>query len=558
MATAAAAQDQQFEQIDIGLLRPSPTNPRKNFDGEDELVENIRDRGVYSPLLVRPSEPKGFEIVDGERRWRAGRRVKLAQLPCIVRVLTDAEVVEYQLISTVQRKDLHPLEQADGYRTLMEKHGYDVERIAAKIRKGTDFIRRRLVLCNLVDKGRELLLTERMTLDAAVVLARMPDPKNQTEAIKELTSHYEFTERGATITGRRARDLVDRRFMLVLKDAPFPTGDAQLVPDAGACGPCPHRTGNQAELFGDVKGKEICTKPSCYQAKKEAFADRKVDQAKEAGIKVLPAKETKEVFNDHGDIAHDSGYVKLDGDVGYDIRHKLKGNASTWKQALGKNAKEVEVIVAKDNRGGVVELVDKKAAIAALKKADKLKKPERETASPKEKERRAKEKQEGAIRERAVLLALGKIADKAATINLEPGSPKAAPFWRWVLEGLMEGGSAYSADLLMQKRRPGKDDDDVDLNVLVDRAKTAGELRSLAVEVLAAEAADSYSYSDGDANDEFQTACRIFGVDWKETLKEAKRAEDLAKEQAHVDKAIANRELITGPAKKPAKKGRKS
>jgi len=151
-----------------GQMRPSPTNPRKTFTGLDELGASLIEKGVIVPVLVRPTptaakakEP--YELVCGERRWRAATKAKLTTIPAVVCDLSDREVLEIQLVENLQRVDVHPLEEADGYEELLEKHGYDVDGIAAKTGKSKAYIYARLKLGALAPGPRVEFLQGRIS-----------------------------------------------------------------------------------------------------------------------------------------------------------------------------------------------------------------------------------------------------------------------------------------------------------------------------------------------------------------------------------------------------------
>src|SRR5690606_29809782 len=124
--------------VPIDQIRASALNPRREFNEEDlaELAESIRQRGLVQPIVVRPDRNAGgYEIVAGERRWRAAQRVGLHSVPCIVRDLSDQEVLELGIIENVQRADLNPIEEAAGYRELIERVGYTQDQLADVIGK---------------------------------------------------------------------------------------------------------------------------------------------------------------------------------------------------------------------------------------------------------------------------------------------------------------------------------------------------------------------------------------------------------------------------------------
>src|SRR2546421_543324 len=128
MSTAAVVQPQApiVHLIPPGHIKPSPSNPRKTFSGIDELAEDFKVRGVLQPVQLRPLGADRFELVFGERRWRAAKAAKLEALPAFVREMGDQEVLELQLIENSKRSDIHPMEEGEGYQQLHEKHGLSV------------------------------------------------------------------------------------------------------------------------------------------------------------------------------------------------------------------------------------------------------------------------------------------------------------------------------------------------------------------------------------------------------------------------------------------------
>lgn len=315
----------------LSALRESPTNPRKHFDEAalNELAASLREHGVMSPLLVRPwpGEGKAYEIVAGARRYRAAKIAQLQGVPAIIRDLTDKQVVELQLIENLQRKDLHELEEAEGFKLLVDRHGYSVDDIAAKIGKSVRHVYTRLQLCRIAGAAREAFSEGKLSASVALLLARIPVKALQEKAAKEVTTP---DYAGEPMSFRQARDYIERNFMLALKGAPFPTEDAALVPKAGACGACPKRTGNQAELFGDVKSADTCTDPTCFSAKKEAHRERRAAEWKAQGVKVITGKAAKEIKPHAWSDSLAQGYVALDDRCDDDP----SGKRRTWRDLI--------------------------------------------------------------------------------------------------------------------------------------------------------------------------------------------------------------------------------
>jgi ParB family chromosome partitioning protein len=168
------------ETVPIEFLRPSPFQPRRNFDEEEieALARSLREKGVLQPLLVRPAPAgaPGYEIVAGERRWRAAQRAGLHELPVIVRELDDRAVLELALVENLQRADLGPLEEARAYRRLMDEFGHDQEAIGELVGKSRSHVANTLRLLALPEPVAALLEAGRITAGHARALLGAADP----------------------------------------------------------------------------------------------------------------------------------------------------------------------------------------------------------------------------------------------------------------------------------------------------------------------------------------------------------------------------------------------
>ena len=175
-----------YRRIPIELLHANPNNPRRRFEsGElDELVESIRAQGVLQPLIVRPrSDGQSYEIVAGERRWRAAQRVPLHEVPALVRHFSDGEALEIALIENVQRADLNALEEAQGYAQLIEHFGYTQQQLASSIGKSRSHIANSLRLLGLPDEVKRQLETGALTAGHARTLVGAEAPAELAEQI---------------------------------------------------------------------------------------------------------------------------------------------------------------------------------------------------------------------------------------------------------------------------------------------------------------------------------------------------------------------------------------
>ena len=156
--------------VPLAELHPSGLNPRRDFDDAElaELASSIRAKGLVQPIIARPDRQRGgFEIVAGERRWRAAQRAFLHNVPVIVRDLTDLETAEVALIENVQRVDLNPIEEATGYNELIEKHNYSQERLAEVIGKSRSHVGNTLRLLKLPADVQALVREGKLSAGAA-------------------------------------------------------------------------------------------------------------------------------------------------------------------------------------------------------------------------------------------------------------------------------------------------------------------------------------------------------------------------------------------------------
>lgn len=173
------AESSGVRRLPVDFLIANRANPRKEFAPEqlEELANSIREKGVMSPLLVRPTQdPNQFEIIAGERRWRASQRAGLNEVPVIVRDVDDKEALELAIIENVQRVDLNPLEEALGYQQLIEQFAYTQQDLADVIGKSRSHVANTLRLMKLPDQVRGMVSTGELTAGHARTLITSDDP----------------------------------------------------------------------------------------------------------------------------------------------------------------------------------------------------------------------------------------------------------------------------------------------------------------------------------------------------------------------------------------------
>lgn len=174
-------------EVPVELIRRNPDQPRKAFgDIEiDELTASIREKGVLQPILVRPAPgaPGEYQIVAGERRWRASQRAGLATVPVLVREFDDLEVLEIGVVENVQRADLSPVEEAQGYKALLDRFGRTQDAVAQAVGKSRSHVANALRLLSLPDEVQEHLRTGRLSAGHARAIAASPDPSGLARRI---------------------------------------------------------------------------------------------------------------------------------------------------------------------------------------------------------------------------------------------------------------------------------------------------------------------------------------------------------------------------------------
>jgi ParB family chromosome partitioning protein len=169
--------EEELRTVPLAALKPGRYNPRRSFHEAqlEELAASIRERGLVQPLVVRPSSGDTYEIVAGERRWRAAQLANLHELPVVVRALSDQEAVEIAIIENVQREDLNAIEEGEGYKLLMDGHGYTQEDLAKVIGKSRSHLANTLRLLKLPETVQDLIRTGQLSAGHARPLVGRAD-----------------------------------------------------------------------------------------------------------------------------------------------------------------------------------------------------------------------------------------------------------------------------------------------------------------------------------------------------------------------------------------------
>ncbi len=302
MATAAPAPalDAQpikprFLRITLDRLFPSPNNPRKIKDSDPalaELAQSLRELGQIEPIVVQelPDDPERFEILAGERRWRAARIAGLAEIEAKVMALTDQQALEVTVVENLQRQDLDPLSEARGVATLLSK-GWDVPTIASHLGKSTRWVHLRSGLTKLTKEWVDAMseptsIVARFSAGHLELVARLtPDQQDAVlHQVDKLAKEWD----GSVVTVDAFADELAQKFTHDLSAARWDLRDAELVPKAGACLSCPKRSSCQQEIFSDLtapkaskKGLDLCLDEKCWDRKDAAWLKAQEKAARE-------------------------------------------------------------------------------------------------------------------------------------------------------------------------------------------------------------------------------------------------------------------------------------
>jgi ParB family chromosome partitioning protein len=277
--TEVVKSSKEYMTVPIVELVESSTNPRKVFDQSflEELAESIRNKGILSPLLVRPVN-NHLEIVAGAQRFRAAKLAGLEVAPIRLKAMTDLEAQETQQIENVQRKDVHPFEEAQGYRTLLGFEGanYTIEKLAARIGKRPQDVAERLKLLDLTEPVANAFVAGHIGLSHALLIAKLAADVQEKALAHCFDGYYAANDADRSLVPvSRLQVWIAQNIYLSLKSVPFSKDDETLVPEAGSCANCQKRTGFNALLFSEVR-EDSCADAACFNRKLDAHIAQRV------------------------------------------------------------------------------------------------------------------------------------------------------------------------------------------------------------------------------------------------------------------------------------------
>jgi ParB/RepB/Spo0J family partition protein len=327
--TALKAED--FKLLALVELAPSTTRTqerrRARFSDKEiaELADSIRAMGMMLPIIARPHPkpvgPAKYEIVAGERRWLAADKAGQVTAPVIVRAIAEADLVQFQLTENLQRKTIDQLEEAEGYDELRKLKKVSADQVADLLGVSRSTVFNRLKLLDLCPEALQAVREAKIPPSSAMLIARIGHHDTQRKALKDALGN----SWNGPLSYRELREQIQRQYMVELKNLPFKLEDATLT-KAGSCIACTKRTGNNKDLFADVKNPNTCTDPKCLEDKIRAHGDRARKEYEVKGGKVITGPAAKEVFSSTYDRDHvGGGFNALDATIWDDPKHRKAG-----------------------------------------------------------------------------------------------------------------------------------------------------------------------------------------------------------------------------------------
>lgn len=366
--------------LPVAAIDRSPLNPRQSWRDLEALASSMRAGQIHA-VIVRPMGGR-FELVDGERRWRAARAHGIERIAARVAELSDEEVfaVIFATGGEGGAAPLEPLEEAAGYAAMRDRLGLGLPAVAERCGVALIRVQRRLWLLELPDRATTAVREGAMALGVAEQLARLPGMALRESATARI---LEGGLGGGAMSTDEARRFIEVEVWRDLTGAPFDASDPALVPEAGPCarrdgnakawvGICPHWAG---QIDEQTSRPHRCTHPACFDRKCEVARELLLAKHAGPGRVALTAEENAEAFpKGEKGLSYKAGMEPLQGPVPRDLLKPEVGRAPKWAEVLTP-AKDGEgyaltVKLGTDQAGRVVELIDLDAALAAVKPED--------------------------------------------------------------------------------------------------------------------------------------------------------------------------------------------
>lgn len=238
--------------VPLDRIESNPQQPRLAFNQEtlDELAASIREHGVLQPILIRPRGPHRYQLIAGERRWRASKLAGLDTIPALIEEIDDDTALEISIIENLQREDISPLDEAAMYDRMVRDHGYSIRKLADKLGKDKGYVENRLRLADAPDEVRELVSLRKDTLSHAYELMKVGDPKKRRRLADQVVrGELTLVKLRDKIEGRRAR-----------------TARPETTDDEALDGPVPESAGDEHDIEPEVAMQPAWAPPTVARA----------------------------------------------------------------------------------------------------------------------------------------------------------------------------------------------------------------------------------------------------------------------------------------------------
>ena len=507
---------------------------------------------------MAPDASTGFELVAGERRYRAAKMAGLAEIPATIRTLTDIEVLEVQVVENDQREDTLPSERAAGYQRLIDAK-VPAEEIAKKIGKSVSWIRGYLKIGNLSPDVLDAVDSGFLPRATAELVARVPGEKAR-RTVELCVLQNEWSPSAAKPKGkpaeepksfRETKELLERHFMVELKGSPFDQKDATLVPSAGSCKDCPKRAGNAGDEFKGVRA-DVCLDTECYRSKKEAARQRVEEEAKRGGRRVLSAAEAKKAFSEHGrGLAYNSPYLDLSAKCYEDAKCR------TYRTLLAGELPDEDVVIGFDREGDRFELVLRTVADKLLRSLKVLGQGSRSSGSEPWRRDMAKQRKKAEAGKKAAVKANEAACNRAMAAfgQISYWPAEAVGLLQQIVSGIIDHSWAdASRDVSKRRDLEGEERHACRIQKLAQGITSGPQLMGLLAEITSARLSQFWgsSHWSGDTDVATKGFWEAIGVNPKKLLKQSQ--EEAKKPKAKAQPSANGKAHKTNGVHKPQKR----
>lgn len=359
--------EKQYLKIKISDITETGKNPRGSMNQKtiDELANDISVHGLINPITVRinTKSPKQYELIAGHRRFAAMKKINMVECDCMVVNATDDEAFEISVIENLQREDVHPMDEAIAFKSLIDKSS--IEHLSARIGKDIQYITRRLKLNDLIPDVQKLFRSGELELGHCMEISRLT-PEFQKECIKEISDSEGHGKKEIKFfkTVKQLQHFIATELMHSLDAAPWKKDDAKLYIKAGACNTCPKNSATSVALFPELAKNATCLDGNCYSMKSELFIKLSIKALQDDGIDVYACSsqywfddaDKKKYPNMKGYLDRDDATIvqkdgtgvctgiMIDGpQKGQIVYFKLKSSGSSSSTASGKKVDKKEI-----------------------------------------------------------------------------------------------------------------------------------------------------------------------------------------------------------------------